>query len=139
MPVRGRVAMIRYVARVVGERAQAIVELALLLPILVVIVMGAIDLGRVYFAYTSVVNAAREGAVCASLRTACTIGVVGAVTAEVGPDMAARVTAVTNPSPVGAPGTNVTVTVSHDFQSVTTAILSTDTFPISASATMVVQ
>ncbi|HUQ00207.1 MAG TPA: TadE/TadG family type IV pilus assembly protein, partial [Aeromicrobium sp.] len=41
---------------------QALVELAIILPVFLVLVMAAIDLGRVYFAQISVTNSAREGA-----------------------------------------------------------------------------
>ena len=113
--------------------------MALLLPLLLVIVMGAIDFGRAFFAYTSAANAAREGAMCASLRTHCPVGFLVAVQDEVGNTLEGGVTATMSPNPVGAPGSTVTVTVRHNFEAVTTAILSTRTFPLSASATMVVQ
>ncbi len=46
-----------------GEsRGQSIVELALMLPLLMVIVAGTLDLGRVYYSYITVINSAREGA-----------------------------------------------------------------------------
>lgn len=128
-----------FVRKMRGERGQAMVELTLFLPVLMVIVMGAVDFGRVFFAYTSVVNAAREGAMCASLRASCPIGFLGAVKDEVGDTLPGGVTATMSPSPVGAPGTTVTVTVRHDFEAVTIAILGQSTFPLSASATMVVQ
>src|SRR5438067_2087591 len=66
-----------------GERGQSLVELALLLPLLMMIVLGAIDFGRLYFAYTAIANAAREGAMCASLASSCPSGATGAANAEV--------------------------------------------------------
>ena len=45
-----------------GERGQAIVEFALLLPILIVLVMGVLDMARAYSVLQVVTNAAREGA-----------------------------------------------------------------------------
>ena len=44
------------------ERAQATVEFALVLPILLLILMGIFDFGRGLFAFTVVANSAREGA-----------------------------------------------------------------------------
>ena len=41
---------------------QALVEFALLLPILLVLILGAMDLGRVFYVKTILTNAAREGA-----------------------------------------------------------------------------
>jgi Flp pilus assembly protein TadG len=45
-----------------GERANAALELALLLPVLVVILVGVIDFGRAYYAYVTVASAAHEAA-----------------------------------------------------------------------------
>lgn len=44
------------------RRGQSMVELALVLPILLLIVLGLIEFGRAFFIYTVVSNAAREGA-----------------------------------------------------------------------------
>jgi Flp pilus assembly protein TadG len=44
------------------KRGQAIVETALLLPILMLLVMGSADLGRVFYYSIAVTNAAREAA-----------------------------------------------------------------------------
>lgn len=49
------------------ERGQALVELAMLLPILLIILLGIIDFGRVFYAYVTITNAAREGARYGSL------------------------------------------------------------------------
>lgn len=43
-------------------RGQSLVELALILPVLLVLVLAAVDLGRIFFARIAVSNAAREGA-----------------------------------------------------------------------------
>lgn len=44
------------------SRGQGLVELALVLPVLLLIFMGIVDFGRAIYAYNSVSNAAREGA-----------------------------------------------------------------------------
>jgi Flp pilus assembly protein TadG len=44
------------------QRGQAAVEMTLSLGLLLVLLVGALDLGRVYFAHIALVNAAREGA-----------------------------------------------------------------------------
>jgi Flp pilus assembly protein TadG len=41
---------------------QALVELAIILPVFLVLTMAAVDLGRIFFAQISIANAAREGA-----------------------------------------------------------------------------
>lgn len=43
------------------ERGAAMVEFALVVPLLVLLVMGVVDFGRAYHVQTSVSNAAREG------------------------------------------------------------------------------
>ncbi|MFQ5945132.1 MAG: TadE/TadG family type IV pilus assembly protein [Anaerolineae bacterium] len=50
-----------------GERGQSVVELALLLPVLLLIFLGTTDFGRVYFAKVAITNAARVGARYGSL------------------------------------------------------------------------
>ena len=45
-----------------NQRGQSLAEFALLLPILLILVLGAIDFGRLYFAYVSVTNASRNAA-----------------------------------------------------------------------------
>ncbi len=68
-------------ARNRGDRGQAIVELALIAPILIILMLGVIDYGRVYFAYVSVTNGARIGADYASssaTRAADTAGIKAA-------------------------------------------------------------
>jgi Flp pilus assembly protein TadG len=44
------------------RRGQSLVELALLLPLLALIMLGTIDLGRAFFAYQRLTNAVKEGA-----------------------------------------------------------------------------
>jgi Flp pilus assembly protein TadG len=45
-----------------SNAAQSMVETALLLPIMILLMVGILDLGRLYFAYITIFNAAREGA-----------------------------------------------------------------------------
>lgn len=52
-----------------GTRGQSLAEFALLLPILMIMVLGAIDFGRAYFAYVSVTNASRNAAQYGSFNT----------------------------------------------------------------------
>lgn len=44
-----------------GERGVAVVELALVLPVLAVVVFGTIDLGRIFRLQSRLASAAREG------------------------------------------------------------------------------
>lgn len=43
------------------QRGQALVEFALILPVLMLILLGIFDVGRMVYAYNAVSNAAREG------------------------------------------------------------------------------
>ncbi|MGH2384669.1 MAG: TadE/TadG family type IV pilus assembly protein [Candidatus Limnocylindria bacterium] len=45
-----------------SRRGQSVVEFALVLPILLILLVGAIDLGRVFFGWVALTNAARVGA-----------------------------------------------------------------------------
>lgn len=45
-----------------GDRGQALVEFALIIPLFVLVVMGLFDVGRAVFNYNTVANAAREAA-----------------------------------------------------------------------------
>lgn len=45
-----------------SPRAQALVEIALLLPVLLLLTLGALDFGRLFFTKIILTNAAREGA-----------------------------------------------------------------------------
>lgn len=48
------------------DRGQSLVELALMLPLLLLIVLGLVDVGRVYAAKAGTMNAAREAALYAA-------------------------------------------------------------------------
>ncbi len=61
---------------------QSMVEFALILPLLVLIVAGLFDLGRAFFAYIVISNAAREGARYATLNADYMTGTCEAVKDE---------------------------------------------------------
>lgn len=66
-------------ARREKTRGQAIAEVALVLPVLLLVMMGILDFGRAVFAYNSLSNAARDGARVAIVDQTVTGGVsVGA-------------------------------------------------------------
>jgi len=115
------------------SRGQSLVELALVTPILLLLLLGAVDLGRLFYAQITVTNAAREGAMVAALTptsfsagAACdtaTNAVTCAATREgqggfvtVAP---ADVAMACNPSCAKTYGTTVTVTVTGHFQLLT--------------------
>ena len=53
------------------SRGQSIVEFALVFPIMMLLLAGAIDLGRAFYAYIAVENAAKEGAFFGSRSPLC--------------------------------------------------------------------
>lgn len=92
------------------------VELALLIPVLLVLLLGVFEFGRLFNAYMTVQHAAREG---------CRIGVLGATDAEI--VAAVESNAVTlNPAELAititpsqalrTSGTIMTVTVDYNFR-----------------------
>lgn len=48
-------------------RGQSLVEFVIVLPVLLIIAAGVLDLGRLYFAYVAVTDAASEGAAYAAM------------------------------------------------------------------------
>lgn len=53
------------------ERGQSLVEIAISFPVLLIIISGLIDLGRVYYVYIGLEDAAAEGALYLSIDPAC--------------------------------------------------------------------
>jgi Flp pilus assembly protein TadG len=45
-----------------NSRGQAMAEMAIVLPILILLLMGMVDLGRIFHSYLVITNASREGA-----------------------------------------------------------------------------
>lgn len=104
----------RVAARLLGERGAAAVEFALVAPVLLLLLLGIIELSKVYNAQSTLSAAAREGARVMALsndRAAATTAVRNAATRL--PVRAAQI-AVTPPTCAGAaPNATVTVTVTY--------------------------
>lgn len=118
-----------------GE-GQSLVELALLLPVLLLILAAALDLGRAFQAHIVVINAAREGARYASLYPDDPQAIRNQVINEAAAsniDLSSSAVVIE----IGAPGEPVTVTVTYQFQPITGLILGGQPIPISGSATMI--
>jgi Flp pilus assembly protein TadG len=119
-----------------SQRGQSLVEFAVLLPILILVTMGAVDFGRVFYAYTTIANAAYQGALCAAQgATMCPAGATASVNSEIGGKLPGGVTTTV----AATAGPSFTVTVTYNFQTVTTAVLGTNAVPVRASATVAVQ
>lgn len=105
--------------RVKEKKGQALVEFALVLPILLILVFGIIEFGRVFNAYIVVSNASREGARQAA------VGNTSAKTKaeEVAASLTPKVTVNISPA-IGSTkyGEKVTVTVTYKMPIVTPII-----------------
>ena len=116
------------------DRGAAMIELALILPLLVMLLVGIVDFGRAYSAQVSITAAAREGA-----RVLALSGDSAAVTTAVnGAKGSATVTSIAQTAcPVGSTGTSTavaTVVVSASFTfGIPFVPLGTKTFSASAS------
>jgi Flp pilus assembly protein TadG len=123
-----------------GERGQALVETAIVLPMLVLMLFGILDAGRIFSTWVVVTNASREGARYGAVgRTAPQIRTwtanagapVGVTTANV------TVTCTPNPCP-GPSGSTVSVQVSKGVTMITPVISAIfgSTFTVTNTAVM---
>ena len=124
-----------------GERGQALVEFAFASVVFLMTVFGTLEFGLMIWHYNMISNLAQEGARWASVRgTSSTIA--NAASSDVETFVQSRstgisVTATTTPSPVGAPGTIVTVQVQTTFAPLT-GIVPMTTLNLSSTAQMIV-
>ncbi len=120
-------------------RGQSMVELTLLLPVLLLVFAGIVDLGRVYRYDVAAINAARVGARVASDVRSSDIQVITAVQADTSPVAYTSITV--TPSGARTPGATVTVTVRYTFKPITPlveSLLPGGQLSITRSASMVV-
>lgn len=120
------------------KRGQALVELALVLPLLILMIMGIMEFGRIYHSYLLITNAAREGA---------RLGVVGETDSEIRTrvkDMAVSLNltdsqiSITPEESLRARGVPLTVKVEYEMDLITPVldIIIPSPFPLSAKSTM---
>jgi Flp pilus assembly protein TadG len=100
------------------ERGQGLVEFAIVLPILLIILSGVLDLGRLWYAYVAVTDAAAEGATYAAIDPSDGSGIykraeeASGGLVQIEPD---AVTLACPTCPTPASGDQVTVTVAYTF------------------------
>jgi uncharacterized membrane protein len=102
-----------------GQRGQSMVEVALAMPVLLLILAGILDVGRAYFTYISLSDAAAEGAAFAAIHPLDTVQIVeraadasnGLVMLE--PDMVSVIV-----GDLGA-GNPITVAIEYDYDFIT--------------------
>lgn len=134
---------------VAGQRevqsGQAVVEFALILPLLVALLLGIVDLGRVFHTYMALANAAREGARYCALHPGDTNGTRARIVSELDGRISADTSAtVCQDEATGATdtagGVAVTVAVAARFEPITPFIrnIASGPFNVWAPATMVI-
>ena len=138
-----------------GESGQALVELALVLPVMILIAMGIVDFGRVFYTYEALVNAAREGARYCALYPRNYATAVAAGTTPPSNDPATRITGelagtvtLASASPIivntssttcpasGTDGQPVSVTLAAAFSPITPGLASIFGSPVGNTITM---
>jgi hypothetical protein len=103
------------------NRGQGLTEFAIILPIFMLIVLGIFDLGRVIFYYSTIHNAAREGARYGAIKHCDTTGIINrAREFSIGLGDAVTVTPIVDlsPPPDSYPE-QIVVTVEYNFSTVT--------------------
>lgn len=108
MPQKPR---IRLASRRAPRRGQALAEFALILPLLIFLLLIAIDFGRVFALYVGMNNAAREGAAYGAQRPTDGKGIRDRAKQELGLESTdGSITVTTSCSPKCAPSTGTTST-----------------------------
>ena len=102
-----------------GRAGQALVEFALILPVLLLVLLGTVEFGRMCTAQNAVTNAAREGVRRGVLATSSAADVQALVTgllASAGINTDKVAVAVQNVGTAYLPGADVTVTVDYEYE-----------------------
>jgi hypothetical protein len=124
-----------------GQRAgrgQSLVEFALVLSVLLLILWGVFDLGRVFYAYITITNAAREGAYYGSMHAEDHAGIIARVVSEAqgsGVTLSAADITVSGSTELGTP---ISVTVQYEFPLLSSYVLGQQTIGFESHAQMVI-
>lgn len=100
-----------------AEKGQSLLEFALIVPILLIILAGVLDLGRLYYAYVAVTDAAAEGASYAAIHPQANERAEVLQRAQEASGALVQIdpTMVQVDCPAVAAGAPITVTVSYSF------------------------
>jgi hypothetical protein len=121
------------------ERGQSLIEMTLLMPILILLIIGIVDLGRAYSSYIVITNASREGARYASRFPHHWAGIQNAVQQEVvGTQVGLGWWNTWAENLYGAPGEPIRVFVVDHFPTIMGDIIGLDPIIITASTEMVI-
>ena len=126
-----------HVKRHAHQRGANLVEAALVIPLLLIILIGAVDFGRAYFTYITIINAAREGAHWGTLHPASEVcGKALAEAQDLVPLGLSPVCAYSCPAGTCASGNPIQVTVSvNPFPLILGGIVGMSSIPINYSVT----
>lgn len=123
------------------SRGQSLTEFALLLPILLLLMLGVVDVARAYAAYVTITNAAREGARYGMENPTDSSGIQAHVNQEAGPGFTLTIN-ITCPGYASCGsaynGDPITVQVDYTYNFVTTYLFGVGSLTISNSATMAI-
>ncbi|MEW6771806.1 MAG: TadE/TadG family type IV pilus assembly protein [Bacillota bacterium] len=127
--------------RLKNERGQATVELALVLPILILILFGIMEFGRIFSAYLVITNAAREGARLAAVGASDTAIEQRVEDAAAGLDETKLTVTITPPAAGRVSGAEATVRVDYSVDLVTPVLsgIAPNPFPLTAQSAMRVE
>ena len=98
------------------EQGQSLVELAIMMPILMIILLGIIDFGRVFYAYVTITNASREGARYGSLHPLQDADIKQRVVDEAANTVTINESDITVSRDDPDHPNTITVTVNHEFE-----------------------
>jgi Flp pilus assembly protein TadG len=124
-----------------NEKGQAAVELAVILPLLLLIALGCLDLGRAIAVWITLANGAREGARYASLYPKQNAQIISEAMTDIlaeGLDVSKLHVDVTSLTANRLGGEPITVTTRYTFTLVSTQLFGTHSLPIRASTQMVI-
>lgn len=102
-----------------SQAGQSLVEVAFVLPVLLLILLGIFDFGRAVYAYNIVSNAAREGVRLAIVNQSETAIIAEARGSSIGLDPATVGVTFSTCSPPVRIGCTATVTVQHQWSAIT--------------------
>ena len=120
------------------ERGQSLVEFALVLPLLILILLGIFDLGRVYNTYIVITNAARNGAYYGSMHSTDTTGIVQRVLTEAQGSGVNLTSSNVCVSSSGVRGSPIGVSVTFNFALFSSVLPGVDTLTLSSSTEMMI-
>ena len=104
-----------------GSRGQGVVELALILPFMLLVCLGIVDFARIYYLDVVAINAARSGARVAADRSTTATQIRSAVKTDATPVVVSDSNILISPI-TRSIGSDVTVTVQYSFVPITPLI-----------------